>query len=369
MLQEKVLKTIEENSLIEKNDKVIVGVSGGPDSMCLLDTLYDLKEKLQIKIIVCHINHGIRKEADEETLYVQEYCKNHNIPCYVKKENVKKLADEQKLGTEEMGRRIRYEFFEEVAVKEKANKIATAHTINDNVETVLMNLLRGSAVSGLKGIEIKRDALIDTQNENLKQIKYVSKNITKKENKQKAKLEIAYIRPIRECTRAQIEEYCKEKKLNPKIDKSNLENIYTRNKIRNKLIPYLQEEFNPNIIETINRLSDLAKEDEEYFTQIVNKEYETLKIGENENEIILDLKKFNILPKVIKTRLLLYSINKVVGTTNGIAKIHLEDIIKLCNNNIGNKYLSPHKNIKIFVKKGKIFLSKQSRASVRKALK
>ena len=340
MLQEKVLRTIKENSLIEKNDKVIVGVSGGPDSMCLLDTLYDLKEKLQIEIIVCHINHGIRKEADEETLYVQEYCKNHNIPCYVKKENVKKLADEQKLGTEEMGRKIRYEFFEEIAIKEKANKIATAHTINDNVETVLMNLLRGSAVSGLKGIEIKRDIAL-----------------------------IAYIRPLRECTRAQIEEYCKEKKLNPKIDKSNLENIYTRNKIRNKLIPYLQEEFNPNIIETINRLSDLAKEDEEYFTQIVNKEYETLKIGENENEIILDLKKFNMLPKVIKTRLLLYSINKVVGTTNGIAKIHLEDIIKLCNNNIGNKYLSPHKNIKIFVKKGKIFLSKQSRASVRKALK
>ena len=340
MLQEKVLKTIEENSLIQKNDKVIVGVSGVPDSMCLLDTLYDLKEKLQIEIIVCHINHGIRKEADEETLYVQEYCKNHNIPCYVKRENVKKLANEQKLGTEEMGRKIRYEFFEEIAIKEKANKIATAHTINDNVETVLMNLLRGSAVSGLKGIEIKRDIVL-----------------------------IAYIRPIRECTRTEIEEYCKEKNLNPKIDKSNLENIYTRNKIRNKLIPYLQEEFNPNIIETINRLSDLAKEDEEYFTQIVNKEYETLKIGENENEIILDLKKFNILPKVIKTRLLLYSINKVVGTTNGIAKIHLEDIIKLCNNNIGNKYLSPHKNIKIFVKKGKIFLSKQSRASVRKALK
>lgn len=340
MLQEKVLKTIEENSLIQKGDKVIVGVSGGPDSMCLLDTLYDLKEKLQIEIIVCHINHGIRKEADEETLYVQEYCKNHNIPCYVKKENVKKLADEQKLGTEEMGRKIRYEFFEEIAIKENANKIATAHTINDNVETVLMNLLRGSAVSGLKGIEIKRDIVL-----------------------------IAYIRPLRECTRAEIEEYCKEKNLNPKIDKSNLENIYTRNKIRNKLIPYLQEEFNPNIIETINRLSDLAKEDEEYFTQIVNKEYETLKIGENENEIILDLKKFNMLPKVIKTRLLLYSINKVVGTTNGIAKIHLEDIIKLCNNNIGNKYLSPHKNVKIFVKKGKIFLSKQSIASVRKALK
>ncbi len=366
MLQEKVLKTIEENELIQKNDKIIIGVSGGPDSMCLLNVLNNLKEKLQIEILVCHINHRIRKEADEETLYVQEYCTNHNIPCFVKKVKVKELAEKQKVGTEEMGRKIRYEFFEEIAKKESANKIATAHTVNDNVETVLMNLLRGTAISGLKGIEIKRDVLLNTQNESLKQAKYVSKNIIKTEDKQKTKLKIAYIRPLRECTRAEIEEYCKEQNLNPKIDKSNLENIYTRNKIRNKLIPYLQEEFNPNVIEGINRLSDLAKDDEEYFSQIVSKEYETLKIGENEDEIILNLKEFNLLPKVIKTRLLLYSINKVVGTTNGIAKIHLEDIIKLCQNNIGNKFLTPHKNIKVFVKKGKIFLSKQGVPSVRK---
>ena len=366
MLQEKVLKTIEENDLIQKNDKIIIGVSGGPDSMCLLNVLNNLKEKLQIELLVCHINHGIRKEADEETLYVQEYCKNHNIPCYVKKENVKKLAEEQKIGTEEMGRKIRYEFFEEIAIKEKANKIATAHTVNDNVETVLMNLLRGTAISGLKGIEIKRDVLLNTQNESLKQIKYVSKNITKTKDKQKAKLKIAYIRPLRECTRAEIEEYCKEQNLNPKIDKSNLENIYTRNKIRNELIPYIQKEFNPNIINSLNRLSDLAKQNEQYFEEIVKQKYETLKLGEYENEIILNLKEFNLLPKVIKTRLLLYSINKVVGTTNGIAKIHLEDIIKLCQNNIGNKFLTPHKNIKVFVKKGKIFLNRQGVPSVRK---
>lgn len=322
MLEEKVLETIQEYNLIEKNDKIVIGVSGGPDSMCLLDILYCLKEKLHIELFVAHINHQIRKEAEKETKYVQEFCQKIQVPCFVKYAEVEKLAKEQKIGTEEMGRNVRYEFFEEIAKKVGANKIATAHNSNDNSETVLMNFLRGTAISGLKGIEIKRDK---------------------------------YIRPIRNCTREEIEAYCKKRNLNPQIDQSNFESIYTRNKIRNSLIPYLQKEFNPNILEGINRLSDLAREEEAYFAKIVEQTYESLKIGENEREIILDLKKFNQLEKVIKTRLILYTIHKIRGNAQGISKKHLDDIIKLCQNNIGNKYLVPNKNIKIFVQKGKIF--------------
>ena len=324
----KILNTINKYNLIQKGDKIVIGVSGGPDSMCLLDSLYCLKEKLGIEIFVAHINHMIREEADEETEYVKEYCKNKNIKCYVKKADVEKLAKEQKLGTEEMGRKIRYEFFKEIAKKENANKIATAHNLNDNVETVLLNLLRGTGVSGLKGIEIKRI-----------------------EN------DIEYIRPIRECERKEIEEYCEKQKLNPKVDKTNLESIYNRNKVRNDLIPYLKREFNPNILEGINRLSDIAREEEEYFDEIIAKQYEELKIGENLNEVILDLNKFNNLNKVIKSRLIIYTINKVNGNVQGIGKIHIEDIIKLCDNNIGNKYLTPNKNVKVFIKKGKVFFT------------
>ena len=323
---DQIINTINKYNLIQKGDKIVIGVSGGPDSMCLLDSLYCLKEKLGIEIFVAHINHMIREEADEETEYVKEYCKNKNIKCYVKKTDVEKLAKAQKLGTEEMGRKIRYEFFYEVAQKENANKIATAHNLNDNVETVLMNIIRGSGISGLKGIEIKR----------------------KEAN-------IEYIRPIRECERQEIERYCKEQNLNPRIDKTNFESIYNRNKIRNEIIPYLKKEFNPNVLEGINRLSDIAREDEEYFNKIIAKKYEELKIGENEKEVMLDLREFNKLEKVIKSRLILYTINRTNGNVSGIGKIHIEDIIKLCENNIGNKYLTPNKNIKIFVKKGKIF--------------
>lgn len=334
MLENKVLETIKKYNMIETGDKIVIGVSGGPDSMTLLNILNNLKEKLNIKIYVAHINHMIRKEADEETEYVRQFCENIGVVFFAKRIKVEEEAKKQKIGTEEAGRNIRYEFFEEVAKQVGATKIATAHNSNDNAETVLMNIIRGTSVSGLKGIEKVREG--------------------------------KFIRPIIECNRGEIEEYCKEQKLNPKYDKTNYENIYTRNKIRNLLIPYLQKEFNPNVIEGINRLSSIAEEEEQFLNNIVEKEYKRLLISgdnkqniqkepDNKVKVILDLKEFNKLDSVIKARLILYTISKVYGKVTGIGKIHIDDIIKLCNNNIGNKFLSPKKGIKVFVKKGKIF--------------
>ena len=322
MLEEKVLNTIKKYELIEKGNTIVIGVSGGPDSMTLLNLLNKLKNKLQFKIVVAHINHGLRKEADEETEYVKEFCKKESIPFYYKKENVEELAKTQKVGTEEAGRKLRYEFFEEVLKEVDAQKIATAHNANDNAETVLMNIIRGSGTSGLKGIEAKR------------------------ENK--------FIRPLIECTRNEIEEYCEKENLNPKQDNSNKENIYTRNKIRNILIPMLEDEFNPNIVNSINRMSEIATEENEYIQKQVEEAYNQIVIQEDikKEEIQLDLKKFNSLETVIKNRLILYTISKLMGSSKNIEKIHIRDIINLCQNNIGNKYLTPNKSIKIMVNKG-----------------
>lgn len=336
MLEEKVYDTIKKYELIKNGNTIVIGVSGGPDSMALLNVLYCLNESKRIncKLIVAHINHGIRKEADEETEYVKDFCISKNIPCYIKTEKVEELAKKQKIGTEEAGRKLRYSFFEEIAKKVNAHKIVTAHNANDNAETVLMNIIRGSGTSGLKGIEVKRDN--------------------------------RYIRPLIKCKREEIEEYCSKNKLNPKQDKTNNENIYTRNKIRNKLIPYLEENFNPNIILSLNRLSELAYSDNEYIEKQTEKVYEDIKIEEHlgnediqrQDEIILDLKKFNAQETVIKNRLVLYTINKLLGTHQNIEKVHIMDIVKLCENNIGNKFLIPNKNIKIGVNKGKIFFRK-----------
>lgn len=325
MLKKEVLKTIETYNLIEMNDKIVIGVSGGPDSICLLHVLYGLKEKLGIEIVVAHVNHMLRDVADLETEYVQSFCKKLGIECYVKKADILEISKTQKKGTEEVGRQVRYDFFDEVAKKTNSNKIATAHNSNDRAETVILNILRGSGLSGLKGIEPIRD------------------------NK--------YIRPLINTDRQDIENYCNDNKLEPKYDKTNNENIYTRNKVRNTVIPYIKKEFNPNIIKTINRLSSLATEENEYLQAITKQEFENLLIEKTEN-IILDLHKFNSLNLVIKRRLILYTINEVLHTTNGIEKVNIDDIIKLCKNNIGNKYLMPIKEIKVYVKKGKIYFIK-----------
>lgn len=327
-LQDKVLKTIQKYNLIQNGDSIVIGVSGGPDSMTLLNVLINLKQKLEIsKIVVATVNHMIREEAEEETKFVENFCESHGIEFYLKKVDVQEEARSKKISTELAGRNARYDFFEEVLKKTGSNKIATAHNSNDNAETVLMNLLRGSGVSGLKGIEKIRDG--------------------------------KFIRPIIECKRSEIEQYCLENKLNPRYDKTNNENTYTRNKIRNMLIPYIEENFNPNIVDSLNRLSTIATKEDEYIHKIVENSFKNIVITADmgKKEIILDLKKFNELDEVIKSRLILYTISEILGTSQGIEKIHIEDIIKLCGNNIGNKYLMPNKNIKIFVKKGKIFFT------------
>lgn len=333
-MKQKILQTIKKYNLIKNGDSIVIGVSGGPDSICLLHILNELKQELNFKIYVAHINHMIREEADIETEYVKEFCNKMEVECFVKRIDVVKIATELKKGTEETGRQVRYDFFNEVMEKTNSNKIATAHNNNDKAETIIMNILRGSGTAGLKGIEAIRD------------------------NK--------FIRPLIDITRDEIEEYCTVNNLNPQIDKSNNENIYTRNKIRNVVIPYIKQEFNPNIIKTINRLSEVITEENEYLNNITTKTFNEI-IQENVNthtshftphtSITLDLKKFNKLELVIKRRLILYTINKLLGTVEGIEKINIDDIIKLCSNNIGNKYLMPTKNIKILVKKGKIFFS------------
>ena len=323
MLKEQVLNTIKKYDLINENDKIICGVSGGPDSICMLDILKDLKEELKFELIVCHVNHLIREEAISDEEYVVNYCNVNNIKCYVKRIDVKKYADNNKQGTEEAGRNVRYEFFEEILQKEGANKIAIAHNKNDKIETIIMNMLRGSGISGLKGIEPKR------------------------ENK--------YIRPLIETERTSIEKYCEEKNLRPRIDKTNFINDCTRNKIRNVVIPYIKNEFNPNIINTMDRLSSIIEEENRYLEKITIDVFEKVKIKEKKGHLVLKLKEFNKQDIVIKKRLILYAINKTIGNVQNIEKVNINDIIKLCEKNIGNKYLMPNKNIKILVNKNQIF--------------
>lgn len=323
-MKQKVLETIKKFNLIKDGDKIVLGVSGGPDSISMLNILNEIKHEQSIKfeIYVAHVNHLIRKEAIDDEKYVEDYCNKKDIECYIKRIDVEQIANNKKIGTEEAGRNARYDFFEEILQKTGSNKIAIAHNKNDKIETIIMHLLRGSGLPGLKGIEPIRD------------------------NK--------YIRPLIECERQEIEQYCEENELNPRIDKTNFENEYTRNKIRNIVIPYIKQEFNPNILQTLSRLSDVATEESDYVDKQTQKIYQQILMERTNKQIVLNLKEFNKQEKVIKNRLILLSTKQLMGSTQGIEKIHIEDIIKLCSNNIGNKYLTPNKNIKILIKDKKI---------------
>lgn len=339
MLKENVIETIKKYNLIEDGDKIVLGVSGGPDSLSMLNILYEISNKSSIEgafkknieIFVAHINHGLRENANIDEEFVKNFCKEKNIECFVLNANVGKLAQEEKRGLEETGRDVRYKFFDEILEKTNSNKIAIAHNMNDNAETIIMNIVRGSGLSGLKGIEAKNGK---------------------------------YIRPLIESKREEIEQYCNEQNLNPRHDESNDINIYTRNKVRNIVIPYIKKELNPNIIDTLDRLSKIAKDDLEFLDTETEKAYNLAVLEENidvynkekKATIILDLKKFNKENKAIQKRIILYSINKIFGSTRGIERIHVEDMIKLCNNNIGNKYLTPNKKTKIVIKNKKIYI-------------
>lgn len=310
---EKVKSIIKKYNLINEEDKVLIGVSGGPDSITLLNTLY----KLGYNICTAHINHGIRENADNDEKFVREFCEERNIPCFVKRVKLKEIESDMTL--EELGRKIRYDFFDEIMKQENCTKIATAHNANDNAETVLMNIVRGTGMSGLKGIEISRGNII---------------------------------RPLLEVTRKEIEEYCEKENLNPCHDESNDEAIYTRNKIRLELIPYIENNINSNVVNNINRMSEIISDEEEYINKQVDISYKDCLIAEEDGRVVCNLKKFNELENTIQKRLIIRLIGKVLGNVKDIERVHIQDILKLCKNNVGGKFLTPNKNIKVAVNKG-----------------
>lgn len=313
---EKVLKTIKENKLILDSDNIIVGVSGGPDSMALLSVLYELKDNLNFNLYVAHINHGTREgESDIDEEYVRDYCNKLNIKFYSKNVNLKKYSKENKLSEEEAGRVIRYEFFRSIIKKLGKGKIAVAHNKNDQAETFILRLLRGSGIDGLKGMT------------------YLNNDI---------------IRPLLDITRDEIEKYLSENDIEFRIDKTNLLPIYTRNKVRLELIPYLIKNFNKNIIDTLSRTSKLMKIDSDYLNLEASKYFEDILISYKGDKIALCSSKFNSLHLSMKTRILRLGFEKLNGSVKNLEEKHIRSIIKLVSDGKTGKSINITNNIRVY---------------------
>lgn len=325
MIFEKVLSTINKYKLIENGDKIVLGLSGGPDSVCLLHILYRLKEKLDIEVYAAHLNHQIRGiEAQKDALYITQLCENLGVTSFVKSIDVPKYCKENGLSVEEGARKLRYEMFEEIKQKTKSNKIAIGHNLNDQAETILMRIMRGTGLQGLRGIEYIRDNNI--------------------------------IRPILDIDRKDIEAYCEEYELNPRIDHTNLETIYTRNKIRLELIPYMKDNFNPNVIESIVRMSNSLKTDSDYIqeeSEIKFKEVSNLQ----EDACEIDIQKYSKLHNAIKVRVLRKGIKHILGDTNFVDQKHIEDIMQLEDNKKVDKVITLPRGIFAYRRKNTILLT------------
>ncbi len=246
-MKKKILKTIIEHKLITEGMHIVLGLSGGPDSVCLFSVLCQLAEDMNLTIHPVHINHKFRPgAAEEDQAYVEELCRSKGLCCRSFVYDCPAIAKEQKLTPEEAGRNARYEAFFKVAEEIRSQgvpaekiAVAVAQNANDQCETILFRIMRGTGTDGLSGIAYKRDG----------------------------EGGIAVIRPLLDITRDEIEKYCAEQRLAPRIDHTNSETVYTRNRIRLELIPYLAEKFNSNIVETVNRLGRIAAEDREYMYQ------------------------------------------------------------------------------------------------------
>ncbi len=317
IITKKVEDVIIQEKLINNNDKIVVGVSGGPDSMCLLDVLYNLKktflEKYNInyELVVAHVNHMIREESKYEKEYVENFCKKLNIPFYYLCADIPKLSKEEKISQEMSGRKIRYEFFNKIKVELGANKIAVAHNLNDNIETIFLNLIRGTGLKGLTGMN------------------YTYENI---------------IRPLIDIEKKDILEYNILQNLNPCFDKTNEEEIYIRNKIRLKLIPMLKEEYNPNIMENITRMKHILELDENFLEEETEKIVTESIIENNDSSIKFEFSNLLKCHKAIIFRAIRRIIELKLNSTEGIENIHIMDIFKLLTNNIkGKKYIIGNK--------------------------
>lgn len=288
----KVRSTIEKYHMITPGETVIAAVSGGADSMSLLHFLFSCKDELKITLLAAHVNHGLRGEdADGDEAFVRGWCEERGIPIYVHLSDIKALAQKQKLGLEECGRRVRYAFLEETARRYQNAKIATAHTLSDNTETFFMRLIRGTGTKGLCGIPPVRENII---------------------------------RPLIEVTRREVEAYCERHAVAYRTDKTNFETGYTRNKIRLQVLPVLGE-INPRFEDEIHGAMEQLMMEDAYLEDRAKAAWEKAQGARG-----ADISALRLLPDVLLSRALRY-----LAPGSSMERVHIEALIRLVKKGTG----------------------------------
>ena len=317
-MESKVLQYINRHNLFYPGEKVVVAVSGGADSICLLNILHGIREELSISLHAAHLDHMLRgKESKADAAYVSRLCRKLGIPATIEAADVGDYSRKRKLATEEAARELRYAFFGRVIAEQEAGCVAVAHTRNDNVETIILHLIRGTGIAGLRGLQPR--SVLQMGNERLR---------------------INVIRPLLELTRADIEKYCSKLRLKPRLDSSNTSTNYTRNRIRHELIPLLHT-YNSRIDDALLRLSAIARDEMEFLEEQTAQVWS--EIAEEEGAgLTLDVERLSLLPAVMQNQVLRWAIKFLCGDTRDIEAEHIEDMARFLNKPAGKMLALPH---------------------------
>lgn len=294
---EKTEKYIRQQCMIEEGDVVIAGVSGGADSVCLLFVLCALRRRIGFDVKVCHVNHGLRGDAaDTDEAYVRELCRRFHTECFVFHENVELIARKRKQSLEEAGRVVRREAFDKVCAGAERAKIATAHHRDDNAETILLNISRGTGLRGLCGIWPVRGR---------------------------------WIRPLLWMSRSQIEAFLTEQNIPWRTDATNDEDDYTRNRIRHHIIPALEEQVNRGAVRHLDELSGHARELWEFLAEETEKARIRCTAQRNETTVFIDGAAFSGEHMAVKRALIKRCIADALGSEKNLTAVHVQDTLEL----------------------------------------
>ncbi len=306
-LREKIKKCIACYGMLEEGDRVIVAVSGGIDSVVLLHLLVALRDEFALKLSVAHFNHGLRgRDSDRDEDFVKKLSKGYNLPLYVGRADNYSISDKG-LSGQAYYRKIRYEFFSDVIRSFDADSVALAHHSDDQAETVLMRFILGSGMSGLKGMAPKRDD---------------------------------FIRPLFEVSREEIVSYAAEKGIDYVDDHTNKETKYLRNRVRLKLMPFLKEEFNPNIRETIVRSSMVIGREDDFLQGESEKAFYKSSITISDKEIRFSIDRLKNLHSAVQSRVLRMAWEHVADSSAGLYICHTEAVKRLLESDMPNKSLN-----------------------------
>ncbi|RJQ32923.1 MAG: tRNA lysidine(34) synthetase TilS [Actinobacteria bacterium] len=285
----KALETIRKNKLLRPKEKVLVAVSGGPDSMALLHYLYNLDYKLSLHVL--HLNHLLRDSSKKEASFVNKEVAKLKLPITILEYDVKSYALMHKLSIQDAARKVRYKLLEENAIKTGATKIAIAHNRDDQIETFIIRLIRGASLAGLKSMPVKRGKII---------------------------------RPLLDVSRIEIERYLEKNKIKYVTDPTNLKIDYLRNRIRIKLVPEI-EKINPAFKDVLLKNIVLINEDEVLLDKLADKEYRGCS-KKAKDMVSLSIKQVDKLPPSLQRRVILYAISSINGNLEQIESKHIEDI-------------------------------------------